>query len=706
EDSKFYKHWGVDLKGILRALITDLKTGNFSQGASTISQQLARNLFLTLDKKIARKIKEVLLAIRIENNFSKDEILEMYLNKISYGPGVYGIEAAAKRYFDKEAKELTLLESATIVGLPQLPSYYYPIRHPMRATKRRNIVLRRMATVGMISLLEYERLRQKPLGLNLPEVDSGSDNYFIEHIRIKLEKKYGTNALFAEGMKIYTTLDLELQEYADSVMNNHLTWLENDNNYEIKYADFPADTTGFQTPYLQGGVLSIEPQTGFVRVMIGGRNFKHSKWNRIIHSRRQPGSSFKPIIYSAALSNGYTPSTIIQDEKISFIYSDTLYWNVHNYSRKNYGYIRMRDGLKHSRNIYSVKMVYDLTPQKVVDFARRFGLSRRIYPVYSISIGTIEVDPLELISSYTAFPNDGYRNEPIFIRRVEDSYGNVLFRAKIEPIKVLSKEVAYLMTSLMGSVLDEGTGRGVRWRGYKWSGGGKTGTTDDFKDAWFIGYNKKLVTGIWVGFDDNRTMGRRQTGSRVALPIWPYIMKRAIENESPNDHNGKPIIDGSKYDFKKPNGIVSRVITKRTGLLPRNDFEPSMVEEYVFGTQPTPLSDSLEYNFYPTMYRMNHKDSLVIDLGGKKYVYPDSGEYVATYPDSTDPSIVEMVPKYQPNKINLSGAKIIKNHRYVSRQKPMISGQDSLHTQDSLYIAEPKELESELSDEILEVKDF
>lgn len=698
EDNKFYDHWGMDLKGLFRAVIVDIQKGTFSQGASTITQQLARNLFLSLDKKIARKIKESLLAIRIEQNFSKDEILEIYLNKITFGPGIYGIEAASKRYFDKQAKDLTLLETATIVGLPQLPSYYYPIRHPERAKKRRNIVLQRMRIQGIISNVQYNRFIKEPLVLNPPKEDSGADNYFIEHIRQKLEKKYGTNALFAQGMKIYTTLDLELQEYADSVLNKHLTEFEIKNDYEFKYNDFPADTTNFMTPYVQGGVLSIEPETGYVRVMIGGRNYNHSKWNRIINSRRQPGSSFKPIIYSTALSNGYSPSTIIQDKNISFIHSDTLYWNVHNYSRKNYGYTRLREALKFSRNLYSVKMVYDLTPKKVVEYARRFGLSRRIFPVYSLAIGTIEVDPLELISAYTTFPNEGYRVEPIFIKRIEDANGNVIFRSKTESIKVLSKQVAYLMTSLMGSVLDEGTGRGVRWRGYKWAGGGKTGTTDDFRDTWFIGYNKKLVTGIWVGFDDNSTLGKGQTGANAALPVWPYIMKKAIEIDSPKDHNNKPIIDGEIYSFTKPDGIVSVLISKETGLIPKTSSEETMIEEFINGTQPTPLSDSLAYNFYPTIYRENDKDSLVIDLGGRAYVRPDSIEFVASYPDSTDSTIVEMVPKKYPARINLWGAKIIKNRVYVTRPDSMLYGPDSLAVEDSLDILH----DVSISDELIE----
>ena len=653
EDNNYYEHWGMDLKGLMRALVVDVMAGSFSQGASTITQQLARNMFLSLDKKIPRKIKELLLAIKIEQNFSKDEILEFYLNKAPFGPGLYGVEIASQRYFGKDAKDVNIQEAALLIGMPQMPSGRYPYRYYDRALRRRNMVLKRMMDKQVISQQEYIQAVNTPIELAGKSEDSSANDYFVEHIRKYLENKYGTTSLFTEGLKIYTTIDMELQTYADSILNKHLVKFENDNNYEIKYTDFPADTTDIVTDYVQGGVFSIEPESGYVRVMIGGRNFKHSKLNRMMQSYRPPGSSFKPIIYTTALQNGYTPATVIQDEPTYFIEADTLHWNPKNYSYKYFGYTRLRMGLKKSRNIYSTKMTYDIGPKKIVENARRFGITTRLYPVYSLAVGSVEVLPYQLISAYTTFPNGGERTKPVFIRRVEDSRGNILESAEVEKIRVVSEQTAYLMANLMQSVVDEGTGVGIRWRGYKWTAGGKTGTTDDFRDAWFIGYNKKLVTGIWVGFDDNRSLGKGKSGASAALPVWPYVMKKAIELDSPKDKNGKPIIDGSRYNFVKPEGIITERISKATGLLPKYSYEETTDEIFINGTQPTPLSDSLEYNFYPTAYRVNDMDSLVIDLGGRAYEWPDSTETYKTYINFAKRDSLEPYPSLEiPSEID------------------------------------------------------
>lgn len=681
EDQKFYQHWGMDLIGFMRALFIDIKQGRFSQGASTITQQLARNMFLSLDKKIPRKIKELLLAIRIEKHFSKDEILEMYLNKSPFGPGLYGIEIAAKKYFGKDAKDLNISEAALLIGMPQLPSAYYPFRYPKRAIRRRNFVLKRMFKEDVINDQEYFKALNSKLELYHPEGNQGADDYFIEHIRRKLERKYGTNALFAGGLNIYTTLDIDLQMYADSVLNLNLMKFEEKNDYEFKYSDFPVDTLNFETPYVQGGVFSIEPQTGYVRVMIGGRNYNHSKFNRMMQAKRQPGSSFKPIVYTTALVNGYTTSTIIKDEPIAFVQNDTLFWNPSNYSQRTFGYTRLRVGLKKSRNIFAAKLLYDLGPEKVVDYAKLFGLTTPIYPYYTISVGSIEVYPYELISAYTTFPNGGKRTKPIFVRRVEDAEGKILEANKPEKIRVVNDQVAYIMASLMQSVVDEGTGRGIHWQSgyktlgstsYKWNAAGKTGTTDDFRDAWFIGYNKKLVTGIWVGFDDNSTLGKRQSGATAALPSWPYIMKKAIHLDSPKDTKGNPIVNSASLEFNKPNGIVSVDISKKTGLLPKNKYDETRKEIFIVGTQPTLLSDSLNYNFYPTRYRENDQDSLIIDLGGKPYIWPDSIRHVPSYPDTTRPNHLVMVPEHVPPPIDFHNAMIMKNHRYVTRPESLM----------------------------------
>ena len=652
EDSNFYEHWGVDLKANLRAIYRDLLEGSFKQGASTITQQVSRNMFLTLDKNIIRKIKEVILSIRIEKMYSKDEILEMYFNKVCFGPGLFGIEAAAKKYFGKSAKDLTLSEGALIVGITQLPSYYYPVRHPDRAVRKRNIVIKRMLDENFITQAQYEIAIQDSLVLFEKKHDGGAKDYFIEHIRKKLEEKYGSTKLFAGGLKIYTTLDLDLQVYADSILNQHLIKFEEKNDYEIKYSDFPKDTIDIVTPYVQGAVFCIESQTGYVKTIIGGRNFNHSKFNRMTQAVRQPGSCFKPILYSTALINGYTPATVIKDEPVMYVQSDTLFWEVHNYSKKYFGYTRMRDALKFSRNIYAVKMITDIGPKVVVEYAKRFGLTKRVYPYYSLAIGTCEVIPYQLISSFTTFANGGERVTPIFVRRVEDEEGNILEENLPQKIRVIDEKIAFLMANMMQSVLDEGTGRGVRWRGYRWAGAGKTGTTDNFNDAWFIGYNKQLVTGIWVGFDDNTSLGNSQTGASAALPAWPYIMKRAIENESPKNSKGQAIIDGKKLEFDRPMGIIQKRISKKTGLLPVNDLEDTIDEYFIAGTEPTPLSDTLSYNFLPTMYRENEQDSTVFNLGGKPVIVIDtlSTDSVRVDTLGLDLSDIKMIDLYKRKK--------------------------------------------------------
>ncbi|MDY6914915.1 MAG: penicillin-binding transpeptidase domain-containing protein, partial [Candidatus Cloacimonadota bacterium] len=443
---------------------------------------------------------------------------------------------------------------------------------------------------------------------------------------------------------------------------------------------------------------------------------------------------------------------------------DTLFWNPHNYSMKYFGYTRMREGLKKSRNIYAAKLIYDLGPETVKKYAQRFGITTHIEPVYSLAAGSLDLIPYELISAFTTFPNGGERATPIFVRRVEDSQGQILESAEVEKIRVVDEKVAFIMTSLLQSVIDEGTGRGVRWQpalgeypavSYKWTAAGKTGTTNDYRDAWFIGFHKKLVTGIWVGFDNNDTLGDGQSGAVAALPSWPYIMKKAIHLESPKNSQGQPIVDASQYKFDKPEDVITVEVSKETGLLPKSGYEKTIREYFIPGTEPTPLSDSLKYNFYPTAYRENEMDSLVIDLGGKRYIWPDSTEYTYKkldqeykdslnyYPtldlhedmdsliyyvdeksykapswvdslkivrDSTDlsnysynfypelllqndidslyyflgdykhkwPSDSILKEKYVPEKIDLRGAKIMKDHKYVTRPDSLLYGPESL----------------------------
>jgi len=612
EDARFYTHWGRDLTRVVRAVMEDAVTLNFSQGASTITQQLARNLFLTFDKQLARKIKEQMLAVQIEKLYSKDEILELYLNKVPFGPGLYGVETAARVYFSKSASDLTLPESALIAGIAQRPYALDPRRFPERSVRRRNVVLHSMLNNGKITRQQYDEAVATPLELHSRDSIGDAADYFIEYIRTYLEGKYGTTALFAGGLNIYTTMDLDLTAYADTALNKHLADFEKSHNYSHTYADVPADASDIKTQYVQGGVLLMDAQNGEVLVMIGGRDFSHSKFNRITQATRQPGSSFKPIVYATALECGYTPATVILDEPLTFVQDGRVFWTPHNYTYEYIGYLRMRDAIKQSINTYAIKMIADIGPSKVVEKARQFGITTKLKPFYSMAVGAADVRPIELISGYSAFANGGTRATPVFIRRVEDAEGNVLEQPHTRRVRVTDEKVAYLMANMMESVLEPGgTGAGVRSRGYRWPAAGKTGTTDDYRDAWFIGYNHALVCGVWVGFDDFHSMGRGGAGSSAAMPPWPAIMNRAVASYSREKGHGA--IDGSSLDFAMPQGVVGVNISARTGLLPESGLDDTIYEYFISGTEPTPLSDSLNYNFYPTRYRQDPRP-LVFDL--------------------------------------------------------------------------------------------
>ena len=671
EDKKFYDHWGVDILGIFRALILGVMGRQRISGTSTITQQLAKNMFLSSDRSFGRKIKEAMLAVKLESAFSKSEILEFYLNKVYLGAGQFGIEAASQRYFKKSARDLTKLESAFMVGLLKAPEGYSPYRHPFASIERRNLVLRRMLAENVINEREYKKLKYRLLQFASHSKKSNSIDYYIDYVKRELLKNYSVDQIFGSGLKIYTPMDLDLQNYADSIANIELAKVENRNEYEKKYSDYPTDTTDFNTDYLQVGILSMEPRTGYVRVLTGGRNFSHSKFNRIMQAKRQPGSSFKPIVYSAALRAGYTPATVIQDEPVEFVEHDTVFWEPVNYSRKNYSYLRMREALKESKNIYTVKMCYDITPRKIVYMGRKFGLTGRLTYSQSVALGSHELKPYELISAYTAFANKGTRVEPIFITKIEDSQGKVLFEEETIEAEVLSEQEAFLMNSMLQSVIKEGTGVRALWMGYRWPAGGKTGTSSDFRDAWFVGFNKGLVTGVWVGFDDFSTIGDGQAGSNVALPIWAKIMIKAVRNNK-EFRNEKNQINSKKMEFEMPEGIVTKKISRVTGLLPRSSGESVMLEYFIEGTQPT-ISYPHRYNFAPTCYRNNEKNKLIIDFGGEPYDWESAKNkgFVKVYPDSLNPNFFVLEKFKLPKAPSYDDAAIIRDRKYVEDKKQL-----------------------------------
>ena len=605
EDGNFYQHWGIDLPSIARSLIVNLRTRSISQGGSTISQQLARNMFLSTERIWSRKIKEAILAVLLERQFTKNEILESYFNKVLFGNGYYGIETASMNYFLKPSSDLTIAESALLVGLLKGSGYYNPLRYPERAVARRNLILGIANDHGIISAEEYQNAITEPLRVNRQSITSNKESdYFIEYIRRYLERKYGTDQLFTGGLKIYTTIDFELQQYADSVMHKVLDEFDISRNYPYKYSDLETNVENIQTNYLQGGVFGIDPHTGYVKIMIGGRDFKHSKYNRMMQARRQPGSCFKPFLYSTALENGFTPATVVVDEPIKFMQKGEVFWEPRNYTRDFRGHLRLREAIKSSTNIVAAKVIYDLGPEKVVALTNNFSFSTKIQPYYSLSVGSCEVIPYELITAYTVFPGSGSVVEPVFILRVEDSLGKVLEQSTIVKHKAIDAKVAYIMTDLMKSVIDEGTGVLARQRGFRMPAGGKTGTTDDSRDAWFIGFTKDFVLGTWTGFDDNSSMGRFMTGATGALPIWIPIM---VYYQQKIQELGVDLWN----DFEMPQGIVRVPVSKRSGLLPSDPFEPTIMESFIEYTEPRIRSEEGLYNYYPGTHFIDLESNII-----------------------------------------------------------------------------------------------
>lgn len=593
EDKNFYKHFGIDILGNVRALIVDVVRWDFSQGASTITQQMARNMFLTLDKRISRKIKEILLAFRIEREFSKEEILEIYFNKIFWGGQIHGVETAALYYFGKHAKDLDLPESATLVGMIQRPNPYNPIKYPERALARRNQILERMKKARVITKEEYDLAVVTPLRKVGSSFRQFASDYFIEHIRLYLERKYGTERLFEGGLRIYTTLDQDLTVYADSVLNQYLSEVETRHNYRNKYSAVSPNAFDINTQYLQGGLVLMENKTGYVRAMIGGRNFTHSKFNRMTQAKRQPGSAIKPVYYTAALEKGYTPATVINDAPISLTGGDGKKWTPQNYSKKYYGFNRMRTAITHSYNVWAVKTAIDIGLDTLTDAFQRFGIKRNVTD-YSAALGTYELSPITLISGYTTFPNGGYRVRPIFITKVEDLNGKVLERGITTKTQVTDEGVAFLMTSMLQSVATSGTGAAAR-NNYYWQVAGKTGTSSDHRDAWFIGFNPQFTLGIWNGFDSNASV----SSSAVCAPIWGRIMTQCIKL----DNKGKlPPASDSRYSFTVPEKIVSRKINPSSGFITSGD---GLDEYFLEDNVPPAMADTLRFNFYPTRWGYN-----------------------------------------------------------------------------------------------------
>ncbi len=581
EDRHFWKHWGVDLGGIGRAALTNILNLRTSQGGSTITQQLARNLFLTHERTFDRKFKELVIALRIEKMYSKQEILELYFNQIYFGHGAYGVQAAAQTFYGKNVQQLTLAECALIAGLPQNPARHSPYRQPKSALARRNVVLKNMLETKTITRAQYDSALRAPLGVVDRPTGGGQAAYFVEMVRIYLDDKYGSNLVYEGGLRIYTSLDLDLQREAERSLEKQLTSLETQRKYKNARANFvlpaatgdkPAPPT--QTPYLQGALVALDAKTGYVRALVGGRDFRHSSFNRATQALRQPGSSFKPFIFTAAIDNGYQPSDVIEDSPISLPGgANGQAWTPHNYDGKYSGPVTLRYALQRSINIPAIRMLKKLGTPTVASYARRMGVKSPIQNNLSMALGTSEVNLLELTSAYEVLANEGIRNEPAFVLKVEDKSGAVLETQQARPVDVLSAETAGVMTSMLQSVMDHGTGYPARARGFLVPAAGKTGTTDDYSDSWFVGYTPSLVCGVWVGFDVKKSMGKGVTGAVGALPIWTDFMIAA--------HRGRPV----EY-FNLPGTGETREICTETGLLATEACPTVTAEIFKPGAEP------------------------------------------------------------------------------------------------------------------------
>lgn len=583
EDRKFYSHWGVDLFGIARAVLSNLRHGRTVQGGSTITQQLGRNLFDMFENTLTRKIKEALLATRIERAYSKDEILEMYLNQIYFGGGAHGVEAAAQVFFGKKAKDLDIGEATLLAGLPKNPRDYSPINHLDRALKRRAVVLQAMVETHKLTHEEADSIGASSVIVRPGKAGrSEFAAYFLEEIRQYLEDKYGADRIYRDGLKVYTGLDPYLQRVAEDSMEMHLRRIEAARGYVDTRARYEKALSGDEDAglpeYIQGAMVAIDVKTGLVRALVGGRSFKHSKFDRAVQAKRQPGSAFKPFIFTAALENGYTPADILLDAPIVLDLPNGDVWKPQNYSETFEGEVTLRHALNASINIAAIRLLMAMGPVEAINVAHRLGIKSDLENVYSLALGVSEVTLLEITNAYATIAAGGMRGEPLFISKVVDREGRVLEENTVFREEVLDPKVNFMITNLMESVMNEGFGHNARVFGFNEPAAGKTGTTDLCTDAWFVGFTTDLAVGVWSGFDEKKTMGKKMTGAFVSLPTWTAVMKAAYR-------------DRHAHPFEEPEGIQHRVVCEKTGLLATEACPKIRREVFIEGTEPTRACD-------------------------------------------------------------------------------------------------------------------
>jgi penicillin-binding protein 1A len=585
EDRKFYSHWGVNVYSLARASFVALVRMRKIRATSTITQQLSRILFLTPERTISRKIKEILTAIKIERNYSKNEILEIYLNQCYFGKGAYGVQSAAKVYFNKELDSLTISECAFLIGLLRAPGRYSPDEYPKLALNRRNLVLNSMKDYGKISEQLCDSLKSLPLEVNLNLSPSETAPYFGEMIRQYLMEKYGEKTVYTGGLSVYTTLKADLQKKAEKALTEEIKQFQKtieathslrDKEYTQTHLDTIDGRVEKTTRYkqLQGALLALDNSNGNIIAMVGGKDFKQSEFNRAVQALRQPGSAFKPFVWTAAVDNGYTPVDIIYDTPIILMGGDGKEWRPENIDHTFKGPMSLREALRISRNLVSIKLLQKISPQQAVFYATKMGIKTPLSAVPSLAIGTSEVTLLQATDAFSVFPNHGIRVEPRFILRIVDRYGNVLEENSIpKKEEVLSEQTAYIMTTMLQTVIDAGTGYSARLWGFDRPAGGKTGTSDEYMDNWFFGFTPQITCGVWVGFDDKTKIGEGRTGAVTALPIWTEFMKIA--------HKNLPV-----EDFEVPSGIVFKTVCSESGELATEKCPKIIRDVFTEKTEP------------------------------------------------------------------------------------------------------------------------
>lgn len=587
EDHRFYAHDGIDYYRILGSAVANVRARRYAQGFSTITMQLARNVFsdrISREKALFRKLKESRVARAIEQRYSKDKILELYLNQVYLGNGAYGVETASQRYFGKSVRDVSVAEAAMLAGLLKGPERYNPRRFADRAILRRNTVLEIMRRERVITAADASLAKAFPLQLAQRTESGDVAPYFLEWVRAQLLEHFG-DRLYEEGLNVYTSLDMDMQGAAERAIENQLKAIEAGRHGAYKHLTYEAytarsaeggETGAANSPYLQGAFVAVDPRSGAVRAMVGGRDFGDSKFNRAVQALRQPGSTFKPVVYATAIHQGFSPAQIVDDSPISMDQLSGEAWTPQNYDLKFMGQIPLRKALYLSRNLAAIRTGLAVGPEAVIGMARRFGITTPIPPYPSMFIGSADVYPVEMIGAYSVFANLGLRTTPHAIVRVENAQGNVVWQPQFVREPVLSPEESWLMVSMMKDVVVRGTAARVWGSGFRVPAGGKTGTTNDGSDVWFIGYTADLVAGVWMGFDRPTKIKANAQGGELASPAWSAFMTEVYRRKPPPP------------DWPRPDGVIVREIDALTGRLATSACAGNLVTEFfVAGSEPT-----------------------------------------------------------------------------------------------------------------------